>query len=52
MDAVVAGDNLLSAIGYDGSGSYLRPNNEEYHEALAIAAILDAYNNGLLCNGT
>jgi hypothetical protein len=49
VDAVAAGDALLQSIGFDGTGSYLRPKDAEYQTALALAATLDEYNNGNLC---
>ncbi len=49
VDAVAAGDALLSSIDFDGTGRYLRPRHPLYSEALDLAATLDAYNNGLLC---
>jgi hypothetical protein len=48
-DAIVAGENLLVGLGFDGTGKYLRPNNAEYQTALELAATLDQYNNGNLC---
>jgi hypothetical protein len=49
VDAVAAGDGLLSSIGFDGTGKYLRPKDAEYQTALDLAGTLDAYNNGDLC---
>ncbi len=54
QDAILAGDNLLSAIGFDGSGSYLEPKHknkaDQRQAALNLADTLDRYNNGELCN--
>ena len=49
VDAVADGDALLSSIGFDGSGQFLRPRDTEYQNALDLAGTLDAYNNGELC---
>ncbi|MFW2389830.1 MAG: hypothetical protein ACN4G0_15935 [Polyangiales bacterium] len=51
VDAVAAGDALLSGISFDGTGAYLRPrrNGQLYQEANALASMLDEYNNGELC---
>ena len=49
QDAAAAGEALLCSIGFDGTGTYLRPNNALYGQALALAATLDCYNNGNLC---
>jgi hypothetical protein len=49
VDAVAAGDALLSNIGFDGTGPFLRPKDAEYQDALDLAATLDSYNNGELC---
>jgi hypothetical protein len=48
-DAVAEAEALLVSIGFDGSGNYLRPRDAEYQRALELAAILDQYNNGNLC---
>ncbi len=50
QDAAIAGEQLLVGLGFDGTGRYLRPRNALYDDALAIAATLDEYNNGLVCN--
>jgi len=52
-DAVAAGDDLLSSLGFTGTNSCLRPkgqNKDAYHDANELAATLDEYNNGFLCN--
>jgi hypothetical protein len=49
VDAVAAGDTLLSSIGFDGTGKFLRPKDAEYWDALDLADTLDDYNNGDLC---
>ena len=49
VDAVAAGDALLSSIGFDGTDNYLRPKKAEYTTANSLAGTLDAYNNGNLC---
>jgi hypothetical protein len=57
QDAVVDANDLLTAIGFDGTGSYLGkvPKNdkdgiaEDKAEALRLATALDEYNNGLVC---
>jgi len=48
---VAAGDALLSEIGFDGTGTYFRPNTKDplQNDALEIANLLDAYNNNELC---
>ena len=46
---VAEADALLTAIGFDGSGSYLRPKDAEYSDAQALASYFDDYNNGLFC---
>jgi hypothetical protein len=46
---VADADALLTGIGFDGTGKYLRPKNAEYQTALDLAYLLDHYNNGLLC---
>jgi hypothetical protein len=48
-DAILAAEDLLVDIGFDGTGKYLRPKDAEYQQALDLAATLDAYNNGDLC---
>jgi hypothetical protein len=50
VDAVAAGDALLSSIGFDGTGQFLRPRDAEYQTALDLAGTLDTYNNGNLCS--
>ncbi len=50
--AAVQAQDLLCDIGFDGTGRYLRPKDDEYAQALALAGTLDAYNNGLLCDNT
>jgi hypothetical protein len=50
QDAAAAGEALLISIGFDGTGKFLRPKDALYTEALSLAATLDAYNNGDLCN--
>jgi len=50
VEAVADAEALLCGIGFDGTGSYLRPKNAEYTTALELAATLDCYNNGYLCN--
>jgi hypothetical protein len=49
QDAAVAAEALLVSLGFDGTGSYLRPKDAEYQTALELAATLDAYSNGELC---
>jgi hypothetical protein len=49
QDAALAAENLLVAIGFDGTGKYLRPKDPEYRQALDLAYTLDEYNNGYLC---
>jgi hypothetical protein len=50
VDAVAAGDALLSSIGFDGTGKYLRPKDGQlYQDANDLAYTLDVYNNGELC---
>ncbi len=48
VDAVNAAQTLLADIDFDGTGGYLK--GKRAGEANELAAILDAYNNGLLCN--
>jgi hypothetical protein len=50
VTAVADADALLTDIGFDGTGNFLRPKDAEYAYALELAAILDAYNNGELCS--
>jgi hypothetical protein len=47
--AALDAENLLMSIGFDGTGSYLRPKDAEYQTALQLAYTLDQYNNGNLC---
>ena len=47
--AIIDGQNLLVNIGFDGTGAFLRPKDDEYHDALDLASTLDSYNNGTLC---
>ena len=49
QDAAAEAEALLVSIGFDGTGTYLRPRDAEYRTALDLAATLDPYNNGLLC---
>jgi hypothetical protein len=52
--AVGSAQTLLSGIGFDGTGDYLRSKGKDralYNEANDLAAILDSYNNGELCSG-
>jgi hypothetical protein len=49
VEAAIAGDALLSSIGFDGIGKYLRPKDSEYQLAVELAGTLDEYNNNLLC---
>ncbi|UCD99194.1 MAG: hypothetical protein JSV42_00270, partial [Chloroflexota bacterium] len=53
-EAVLAADNLLSSINFDGTGDYLGPKvkgdlQTKRNEAISLADTLDKYNNGLLC---
>jgi hypothetical protein len=50
LDASAAGELLLDSINFDGTRStvYLK-SGAVYAEALRLAAILDAYNNGAFC---
>ncbi len=51
VDAVNAAQTLLASIGFDGTGNYLRPKDgQQYQDANNLAATLDQYNNGDLCN--
>jgi len=47
--AISGGQALLDAIGFDGSGTYLKAASANRTAALAFAATLDDYNNGHLC---
>ena len=49
VDAVNDGQDLLSTIGFDGDGRFLRPKDGSYSEATTLAGQLDLYNNGDLC---
>ncbi|HSN54386.1 MAG TPA: hypothetical protein VLT32_06920, partial [Candidatus Sulfomarinibacteraceae bacterium] len=49
VDAAAFGDDLLTDIGFEADGAYLRPNNPRYQEAVNLAGTLDAYNNNMLC---
>ena len=50
VSAVEDGDYLLMAIGFDGIGKPgLRPKDDLYQDANALATTLDDYNNGELC---
>ena len=50
VDAVNEAQILLAAVGFDGTGKYLRPKDgQDYQDALDLAATLDDYNNGTLC---
>lgn len=50
QEAIAAGQELLARVDFDGTGQYLRPRDDGYDDALELAATLDAYNNGLLCD--
>jgi hypothetical protein len=47
--AIADGQALLDAIGFDGTGTYLKASSANRTLALAIAGTLDDYNNGDLC---
>ena len=47
--AIADGQALLDAIGFDGTGTYLKSSSANRTLALAIAGTLDDYNNGNLC---
>jgi uncharacterized repeat protein (TIGR01451 family)/CSLREA domain-containing protein len=51
QQAVVNAQALLDAINFTGSGDYLGSKSKDARraQALALAATLDRYNNGLLC---
>ena len=52
VDAVNAGQTLLADVNFDGTGSYWKGGKNAKAlraEANAVAATLDAYNNGELC---
>ena len=51
-DAIAAGDALLTSIGFDGTGGYLKGGKNaaaQKAQATSIAGTLDSYNNGALC---
>ena len=45
---IEAGQDLLDDIGFNGTGSYLLPNDPDRQEALDIAACLDQFNKSTL----
>lgn len=47
--AIAGGQALLDAIGFTGSGTFLKDSSANRTAALAYAATLDSYNNGDLC---
>jgi hypothetical protein len=47
--AVVNGQNLLDAINFNGTGSYLTKSSAQRTLAISLASTLDKYNNGKLC---
>jgi hypothetical protein len=47
--AIAGGQALLDAIGFDGTGTYLKSSSADRTAALAFAATLDSYNNGNVC---
>jgi hypothetical protein len=50
QDAVQAGQLLLLSAEFDGAGDTLGPQDgQRYQDAVALAAMLDDYNNGNLC---
>jgi len=54
QDAVIAAQELLTTIGFDGTGDYLGTRVrgaklDQRNQALSLAATLDNYNNGGLC---
>ncbi len=50
VDTVNAAQGLLAGIGFDGNGGYLRAKDgQPYHDAVALADVLDGYNQGDLC---
>jgi hypothetical protein len=55
QDAALAGEQLLDKYNFNGTGTYLlnntRATKADYDKAIALARILDQYNNGLLCAG-
>jgi hypothetical protein len=52
---LTAADELLSGVGFDGTGSYLGPKNKKDKDLAAYALwlyeIIDDYNNSELCTG-
>jgi hypothetical protein len=42
---------LLTCLGFNGEGAYLRAQDDYYSYALQLAKILDQYNNGMPCEG-
>lgn len=50
-EAVIEANELLTDIGFDGTGSYLKGKRAKAKAAVAteLAGFLDAYNNGLIC---
>jgi hypothetical protein len=50
-NAVLAADNLLASINFDGTGTYLDAKSKDPNRPVAtnLANTLDLYNNGLLC---
>ncbi len=47
--AIANGQALLDAIGFTGTGTYLKASSANRTLALSLAATLDAYNNGNVC---
>jgi hypothetical protein len=45
----VNGQNLLDAINFNGTGSYLTKSSAQRTLAISLASTLDKYNNGKLC---
>jgi hypothetical protein len=54
-EVLTASDELLSGVGFDGTGSYLGPKNKKDKDlaayALKLYEIIDGYNNSELCTG-
>jgi hypothetical protein len=48
-NAISAGQSLLDGIGFTGTGTYLKSASPTRTQANALAATLDAYNNGNVC---
>ncbi len=48
-NAIANGQALLDAIGFDGTGSFLKDSSANRTLALSIAETLDQYNNGNVC---